>query len=257
MASIVLKTPEEIERMRNAGRVVHATLLAMGAAIRPGESTTADLERAAITAITGAGAVSAFLGYAPHGLPPFPAWTCISVNEEVVHGIGGRRLLVEGDVVSCDVGVKLNGVFADAAWTFPVGRVSDQVARLLKVGEESLLEGIRQVEAGCHVGDIGHAVEAHARRHGFSVVRDMVGHGVGRALHEPPQVPNYGKRGRGPLLEAGATIAIEPMINAGRCEIEALDDQWTIVASDRKPSVHFEHTVAVTRDGARILTVGD
>lgn len=254
---IVLKTPEEIEKMRAAGRVVHEALQAMRAAIVPGVSTTYDLEKAAVAVMQDRRAESAFLGYAPHGNPPYPAATCISVNEEVVHGIPGNRVLQPGDVVSCDVGVLLDGVYADAAWTFPVGAVTAQVQKLLKVGRDALYLGIAQAKAGKRLGDIGAAIEGHVRRNGFSVVREMVGHGVGKSLHEEPQVPNYGRPGKGVLLEEGMTIAIEPMVNLGKRDIEALSDRWTIVTCDRTVSVHFEHTVAITRNGARILTEGD
>jgi methionyl aminopeptidase len=255
--SVVLKSPQEIEKMRAAGRVVYAALQAMKAAIVPGRATTNDLEEAAIRVLGAAGASSAFLGYSPHEHPPYPAWTCISVNDEVVHGIPGRRVLQEGDIVSCDVGVRLNGYYADSAWTFPVGRVSPATDRLLRVAEEALYQAIAQAKPGNRLGDVCHAIERHARRNGYSVVREMVGHGVGRSLHEEPQIPNYGKAGTGIILKEGMTLAIEPMINAGRHEIEALPDEWTIVTSDRTLSAHFEHTVAITKNGARILTQGD
>jgi methionyl aminopeptidase len=254
---VILKSPEEIERMRAAGRVVHKALQAMRAAIVPGKSTTHELEEAAIDVLAQHGADSPFLGYAPHSHPPFPAWTCISVNEQVVHGIPGRRVLQEGDIVSCDVGVRLNGYYADSAWTFPVGRVSSEADRLLRVTEEALYKGLAQAKAGNTLGDVGHAIERHARQNGFAVVREMVGHGVGRSLHEEPQIPNYGKPGKGLLLREGMTLAIEPMVNLGTREIQALDDEWTIVTSDRKLSAHFEHTVAITRNGALILTQGE
>ncbi len=254
---IVLKTPDEIEKMQAAGRVVRESLQAMRGAIVPGVSTTYDLEMAAVAVMRKHGAESAFLGYAPHGNPPYPAATCISVNEEVVHGIPGRRVLQSGDIVSCDVGVRLNGLYADAAWTFPVGTVSGQVQKLLRVGREALYMGIAQVKPGKRLGDIGAAIDGHVRRNGFSVVREMVGHGVGKSLHEEPQVPNYGKAGKGVRLEEGMTFAIEPMVNLGKRDIEALADRWTIVTCDRTVSAHFEHTVAITRGGARILTEGD
>jgi methionyl aminopeptidase len=254
---IILKSWEEIEKIRAAGRVVYAALQAMKAAIVPGKTTTHDLEQIAIRVLSENGASSPFLGYAPHNLPPYPAWTCISVNEEVVHGIPGRRVLVDGDIVKCDVGVELNGYYADSAWTFPVGKINSEVERLLRVTREALYKGIAQARAGNHVGDIGYAIERYVSQHGFSVVREMVGHGVGRSLHEEPQVPNYGKRATGPVLQEGMTIAIEPMVNAGRHEIETLSDRWTIVTCDRSLSAHFEHTVAITRNGVRILTQGD
>lgn len=254
---VILKTPEEIEKMRAAGRIVHATLKAMQARIVPGQTTTHDLEQVAIRMLTEHGASSPFLGYAPLNHPPYPAWTCISVNEEVVHGIPGRRVLQEGDIVGCDVGVKLNGYFADSAWTFGVGRLKPETERLLRVAKEALYKGIAQAKPGNRLGDVGHAIERYVRQNGFSVVREMVGHGVGRSLHEAPQVPNYGKPGTGVLLREGMTFAIEPMVNAGKRDIEALPDQWTIVTSDRTLSAHFEHTIAITRNGALILTQGD
>jgi len=254
---ILLKSADEIARIRRAGDIVRRTLEAMRDAIVPNVSTTADLERVAAHEITRRGGTSAFLGYAPPGHPPFPAWTCISVNEVVIHGIPGDRVLREGDLVSCDVGVRLDGYYADSAWTFPVGRLTRDHEKLLHVAEEALYEGLTQAKAGKHVGDIGYAIERHVRRNGLTVVRDMVGHGVGRQLHEPPQVPNHGKPGRGPLLEEGATLAIEPMVMMGARTIEVLEDQWTIVSGDRKASAHFEHTVAVTANGASILTQGE
>jgi len=255
-AGIILKTPGEIALMRAAGRVVAAALRAMREAIVPGRTTTHDLEQVAVRVLTEHGASSPFLGYAPHSHPPYPAWTCISVNEQVVHGVPGRRVLQEGDIVGCDVGVNLNGCFADSAWTFPVGRVSPETARLLRVAEEALYKGIEQARPGKRLGDIGHAIHTWVRRHGYSVVREMVGHGIGRALHEEPQVPNFGKPGTGPILREGMTICIEPMVNAGKREIEALDDEWTIVTRDRSLSAHFEHTVAITKTGPEILTRG-
>lgn len=254
---IRVKTPEQIKKIRAAGRVVYNALQAMKAAIDPGRSTTYDLELAAVKVISEAGGSSAFLGYAPYGHPPFPAWTCISVNEVVVHGIPGRQVLQEGDIVSCDVGVELNGYYGDSAWTFPVGKISPEAEQLLRVTEESLYRGIAHARVGNRIGDIGHAVEKHAIAHGYSVVRDLVGHGVGFRLHEEPQIPNYGRPGTGPLIEEGATLAIEPMVNMGRQDVEALSDDWTIVTCDRKLSAHFEHTVAVTSNGPVIMTQGD
>ncbi|MEP6754041.1 MAG: type I methionyl aminopeptidase [Chthonomonadales bacterium] len=253
---IVLKTSEEIVKMRAAGAVVYEALQAMKAAIEPGVSTTNDLEMAAVKVMAAHGADSAFLGYAPHGHPPYPAYTCISVNEAVVHGIPGRRVLQNGDIVSCDVGVRLNGYYADSAWTFPVGPISDEVDRLLKVTEESLYKGLEKAKHGARLGDVSNAIEKWAKRGGFSVVKEMVGHGVGRQLHEEPQIPNYGHPGTGPVLKEGMTLAIEPMVNQGKAGIVALDDDWTVVTCDRKWSAHFEHTVAITKSGAVILTQG-
>lgn len=243
--------------MRAAGRVVDLALKRMQAAIVPDETTTFDLEQIAVSTLAEAGATSPFLGYAPINHPPFPAWTCISVNEEVVHGIPGRRVLKTGDIVSCDVGAKMNGYYADGAWTFAVGPIRPEIQRLMRVAEEALYLGIDQARPGNRVGDISHAIQRHIARNGFTVVREMVGHGVGRSLHEEPQVPNYGRRGKGEVLREGMTLAIEPMVNMGRSEVESLSDEWTIVTTDRKPSAHFEHTVAVAPGGARILTQGD
>jgi methionyl aminopeptidase len=253
---IYLKKPEEIEKMRAAGRVIHLVMKAAEAAISPG-ITTGQLEDIAVKIIADSGGTSPFVGYAPAGHPPFPAWTCISTNDEVVHGIPGRRVLKEGDIVTVDCGVELDGWLGDSAWTFPVGKVSAAAERLLKVTEESLYKGIEQAKAGNRTGDIGHAVQKFVEAHGYSVVRELSGHGVGRSLHEDPQVYNYGQRGKGELLQCGMTFAIEPMVNSGRKETKVLTDRWTIATADRKYSAHFEHTVAITPDGALILTNGD
>ena len=254
---IILKGPDELARMRGAGRVVARALNAMRDAIVPDRTTTNDLELVAVKVLGEAGASSPFLGYQPIHHPPYPAWTCISVNEEVVHGVPGRRVLREGDIVGCDVGANIGGFYADGAWTFPVGRVSREADRLLKVTEEALWVGIEQAKVGGYVGDISQAVQRFVRKSGYTVVREMVGHGIGRSLHEEPQVPNYGKAGTGARLRDGMTFCIEPMVNAGRKDIEALPDEWTIVTSDRSLSAHFEHTVAVTKNGPLILTQGE
>ena len=254
---IILKSASEIAKMRDAGRVVYAALQAMKSVIIPGKSTTYDLEKAAIRVLGGAGADSPFLGYSPHDHPPFPAWTCISVNEEVVHGIPGRRILLEGDIVSCDVGARLNGYYADSAWTFPVGNISPVAEKLLRVTEDALYRGLAHAKVGGRLGDVSHAIERHARMNGFSIVKEMVGHGVGRSLHEDPQIPNYGRAGSGELLREGMTLAIEPMVNEGKKDIVSLGDHWTIVTRDQRLSAHFEHTVAITKDGPVILTQGD
>lgn len=246
-----------MQSIHMAGRVVYNALQAMGKTINPGVSTTNDLEEAAIKVISDAGGSSAFLGYSPYGCPPYPAWTCISVNNEVVHGIPGRRILQPGDIVSCDVGVILNGFVGDSAWTFPVGEVSPEAEKLMKATLESLHKGIQQAVVGRRIGDVGHAVQQHARRNGYSVVKELVGHGVGKQLHEEPQIPNYGKPRTGVVLREGMTLAIEPMVNGGHSEIEILSDEWTIVTRDGKLSAHFEHTVAITRHGPQILTGPD
>lgn len=253
---IYIKTREEIEKMRRAGRVVDEVLKTVGEAAVPG-MTTGKLEDIAARIISDAGGSSPFLGYSPGGHPPFPAWTCISVNDEIVHGIPGRRALKEGDIVTVDCGVELDGYLADSAWTFGVGKISPQAERLLKITKEALYKGIAQAKPGKRVSDISHAVQRYAELNGFSVVRELVGHGVGKTLHEDPQVPNFGAPGKGPVLKCGMTFAIEPMVNAGRKDIKCLDDNWTIVTADGSLSAHFEHTVAIVPSGALILTNGE
>ena len=251
-----LKTSAEIEKMRQAGRIVHRAIHTAGCAIAPGV-TTAMLEDIASQIISDSGGSSPFLGYAPQGHPPFPAWTCISVNTEIVHGVPGSYVLREGDIVTIDCGVELNGWIADSAWTFPVGSVSPTAQKLLQVTHDSLFKGIAEAKRGHRIGDIGWAVQRYAEANGFSVVRELTGHGVGKTLHEGLQIPNYGRRGKGTPLQVGMTLAIEPMLNAGRREIAVLDDKWTIVTADGSLSAHFEHTVAVTSSGAEILTNGE
>jgi methionyl aminopeptidase len=247
---VQLKTPDELARIREACLVVHAVLDVLEAAARPGV-TTLELDQLAADRTRALGATPAFLGY--HG---YPASLCISVNEEVVHGIPSpRRVLREGDVVGLDYGVVLDGFFGDAARTVPVGRVSPQALRLLDATREALQAGIAAARPGGRVGDIGAAVEAFVARKGYAVVREFVGHGIGRRLHEPPQVPNYGRAGSGERLVPGLVLAIEPMVNAGGAEVRVLDDGWTAVTADGSLSAHFEHTVAVTENGPEILTL--
>jgi methionyl aminopeptidase len=235
--------------MREAGRLVGEVLTELMAHIAPGV-TTADLDGLAEKRITRAGAVPAFKGY--HG---YPATICTSINEEVIHGIpSGRRVLNEGDVISIDVGASLDGYYGDSAMTLPVGQVSEDAARLLRVTEESLYKAIESVRSGGRISDIGHAVQHHVEAYGFSVVREFVGHGIGQRMHEEPQVPNYGEPGRGPRLSEGMVLAIEPMVNAGKPAVKVLADGWTAVTRDGSLSAHFEHTVAVTADGPWILT---
>lgn len=247
---ITIKSAKEIETMAAAGRIVAETLALVARQVRPGISTE-QLDRIAEDFIRShPGAKPSF-----KGLYDFPATLCTSINNEVVHGIpSARRVLREGDLVSVDVGVWLNGLHADSAATFPVGNVSAEAERLLKVTQEALAAGIAQARAGNHVGDIGHAVQAVAEKAGYSVVRELVGHGIGSSFHEEPQVPNYGKPKRGPRLTAGMTIAIEPMVNAGGPEIRTLDDKWTVVTEDGSLSAHFEHTVAIADSDPRVLT---
>jgi methionyl aminopeptidase len=247
---IVCKSPAEIERMRAANELVADVLEDLGTLVRPGVST-ADLDRAAEEWVRAAGAEPAFKGYRG-----FPATLCTSVNSQVVHGIpSSRTVLRDGDIVSVDIGVRLGGFYGDCAATFAVGTVDDAATRLMRVTREALDCGIREVKPGGRISDIGHAVQSHVEAHGYSVVREFVGHGVGAALHEEPQVPNYGPRGRGPRLLEGMVIAIEPMVNAGRAAVRVLEDGWTAVTKDGSLSAHFEHTVAVTGNGPRILTL--
>ncbi len=245
---IIIKSSDEIARMRKPNRIVAELLDYLEGLIRPGISTK-ELDTRAETFIVKRGGRPAFKGY--HG---FPATICASVNEEVVHGIPGKRRLKEGDIVGIDLGVILDGFYGDAAKTFAVGKIDRQAQRLMKVTEESLYKGIEQAVPGNRLYDISHAVQTHAERAGFSVVRDFVGHGIGRELHEEPQVPNYGPPHQGPKLEAGMTIAIEPMINEGTWQVKVLKDGWTVVTADGKRSAHFEHTIAITENGPEILT---
>lgn len=245
---IVLKSQQEIAYMREAGRIVAETLELIRQAVKP-DVTTLELDRIAEEYIRDRGAIPAFKGY--NG---FPGSICASVNEEVVHGIPGPRRLKNGDIVSVDIGTLLNGFYGDAAMTFPVGEISPEVAQLLAVTEESLYRGIAQAVATQRLYDISHAVQVHAEQHGYGVVRDYVGHGIGRNMHEDPQIPNYGAPGRGPRLKPGMTLAIEPMINMGTYEVKTLQDNWTVVTRDGKWSAHFEHTIAITDGEPEILT---
>ena len=250
---IQLKSPREIDAMAHGGRILARTLAELRAVVRPG-MTTAELDQIAEEFIRGhEGAVPAF-----KGLYGFPGSVCISVNHEIVHGIPSRkRTLQEGDIVSLDVGVKYDGFYTDAAQTVAVGAISADDQRLLDVTRESLEAGIAAAVPGNHIGDIGHAVQSVVERAGFSIVRELVGHGVGHGPHEDPQVPNHGKPKRGTKLVAGLTIAIEPMVNAGLPGTRTLPDRWTVVTVDGKRSAHFEHTIAVTESGPRVLTLAD
>lgn len=247
---IPLKTPAEIEAIRRAGVIIGRLFEILPEQIRPG-TTTAAIDRFVEDFIRShEGATPAF-----KGLYGFPASSCISVNEEVVHGIPApTRVVKEGDLVSVDVGVKLDGWYADSARTFGVGEIDENARRLLEVTERALHEGIARAVPGNRLGDIGHAIQSTAEAAGFGVVRDLVGHGVGRAPHEEPQVPNWGRPGRGLRLTPGLVLAIEPMINEGTPEVRTLADRWTVVTLDRKRSAHFEHTVAIGESGPMILT---
>ena len=248
---ITIKSEREVETMAGAGRIVADTLALVASAVRPGVSTE-DLDDLAEEFIRShPGARPSF-----KGLYDFPKSLCTSLNDEIVHGIPSRRRVLEpGDIVSVDCGVCVEGLHADSAVTVPVGEVSEDVQRLLRVTREALEAGIGAAVLGNHVGDIGHAVQRVAEAAGFSVVRELVGHGIGSSFHEEPQVPNYGKPKRGPRLVKGMTIAIEPMINMGRPEIRTLDDKWTVVTADGSLSAHFEHTVLIEPGGPRLLTV--
>ena len=245
---IVCKSPREIEQMRRANVLVAEVLAELASMVAPGV-TTADLDAKAEELVLAAGAAPAFKGYRG-----YPATLCASVNDEVVHGIPAQRALAEGDIISLDMGVKLDGFYGDSAVTVPVGQVSDDVQRLLRVTQESLQKGIAQVRLGGRVSDIGHAIQEHVEAAGFSVVREFVGHGIGVQLHEEPQIANYGEPGRGPRLAEGMVLAIEPMVNMGKPAVKVLRDGWTAVTRDGSLSAHFEHTVAVTKDGPLVLT---
>jgi methionyl aminopeptidase len=245
---IVCKSAAEIERMRAANMLVADVLAELAAMVAPGV-TTSDLDTEAERLVRAAGAEPAFKGYRG-----YPATLCASVNEQVVHGIPSARALNEGDIISLDMGVKLNGFYGDSAVTVAVGRVPDDVVKLLRVTQEALEKGIAQVRIGGRVSDIGHAVQAHVEANGFSVVREFVGHGIGASLHEEPQIANYGEPGRGPRLAEGMVLAIEPMVNMGKAAVKVLADGWTAVTRDGSLSAHFEHTVAVTKGGPLVLT---
>lgn len=247
--AIVIRTPQEIEKMRRSGIALRAVLDAVRDAVVVG-STTMDLERVAEAKIAEVGGVSAFKGY--HG---YPRMLCTSINSEVVHGIPSKKnKLRDGDLVSIDCGVVIDGYYSDSAITVPVGRVAVQAEKLLAVTEASLQSAIQSIRAGVHLGDVGAAVQNVVEAAGFSVVREFVGHGIGTSMHEDPQVPNYGQRGIGMKLREGMVLAIEPMVNVGKPEVRVLEDGWTAVTVDGSLSAHFEHTVAVTADGAQVLT---
>jgi methionyl aminopeptidase len=246
---IIRKSEQEIEAMARAGRVVADTLALLGESLRPGV-TTKELDGIAEEYIRSQGGAPTFKGY--HG---FPASICTSPNSMVVHGIPGEYRIEDGDLLSVDVGVTLDGFVADSAYTFSVGSISDETQRLLDVGQAALEAGISEARPGNHVGDISAAVQRTVEEAGFSVVKSLVGHGIGRTMHEEPQIPNWGEPGRGPLLASGMTLAIEPMINAGSAEVFVADDRWSISTDDGSLSAHFEHTVAVSEGGPRTLTL--
>lgn len=248
---IFLKTPEEIATLKRANQLVGKTLAEVGKAIKPG-ITTIELDKIAEDFIRSNGATPGFLGYGG-----FPNTLCISVNENVVHGIPSSYALKEGDIVSVDCGTIVDGFYGDSAFTFCVGDVDEKVKRLLKTTREALYLGIEQAVEGNRIGDIGHAIQRHCESHGYSVVRDLVGHGVGKDMHEAPEVPNFGKKGQGVMLKEGMVIAIEPMINMGNKAVVFEKDGWTVRTIDHKPSAHFEHTVAIHQGKAEILSSFD
>ena len=248
---IYLKTPEEIALLRASNQLVGKTLAEVAKYIRVGV-TTLELDKIAEDFIRSNGAVPGFLGYGG-----FPNTLCVSVNDQVVHGIPSNYALKEGDIVSVDCGVLQNGYYGDSAYTFCVGEVDEKVKKLLKITKESLSLGIDSAQHGNRIGDIGYVIQKHCQAAGFSVVRKLVGHGVGKNLHEDPEVPNFGKRGQGVLLKEGMVIAIEPMINMGNRDVVQEKDGWTIRTIDRKPSAHFEHTIAIRKGKAEILSTFD
>jgi methionyl aminopeptidase len=247
------KSERELERMRVAGRHVAEILLELRELAKPGV-TTAEIDRRADAELRRRGLESSFRGYAPGGLPPYPAVVCTSVNEEIVHGIPGPRTLEEGDVLKLDFGAIFEGFHGDSACSVAVGEISPETRRLLEVTRAALYAGIAQMRPGNRLGDVSHAVQTTVERAGFSVVLDFVGHGIGRVMHEPPQLPNFGLPGRGPRLREGMVLAIEPMVNAGTHRVEIKADRWTAVTADGRASSHFEHTVAITADGPEVLT---
>ena len=245
---ISIKTPREIDLLRIAGEITGSTHNYLKPFIKPG-ITTKELDKLAEDYIRERGATPSFKGY-----DGFPGTICASVNEEVVHGIPGKRKLKEGDIISIDIGACYKGYHGDSAWTYPVGKISKEKQELLDNTEQSLFKGLAAIKAGNHVGDIGYAISRYADLKGLGVIRELVGHGVGTNVHEDPDVPNYGNSHSGPLLKENMVIAVEPMLNMGTKEIFMLEDDWTIVTADDMPSAHFEHTVLVTKDGYEILT---
>ncbi|HET9493226.1 MAG TPA: type I methionyl aminopeptidase [Chloroflexia bacterium] len=253
--AIQLKSQDQIELMRIAGRILAQTLQRVSEHVRPGV-TTLELDEIAYEFIKSQGAIPTFKGYHPHpSLPPFPGTLCTSVNEEIVHGIPSDRKLKEGDIITIDCGVIYRGWQGDSAVTVAVGKIKPELEKLLKTTQESLAAGIAQAKAGNRLGDISHAIEEKIRAGGYGAPREYGGHGIGRRLWEEPSVPNHGRAGTGVPLRPGMVIAIEPMLNLGGDETETLDDMWTVVTRDRKPSAHFEHTVAITKNGPDILTL--
>lgn len=253
---IYIKTPEEIAIMREGGKILAKILEELGQAVKPGIKTI-ELDRLAEGLVFKYGAIAAFKNYKPSfnsNDGGYPATVCVSVNEEVVHGIPGERILQEGDIVSLDMGILYKGRYTDAAITVGVGKISPIARKLIDVTRKAMEIGIGEAKAGNHLGDIGAAIQKHAESNDFSVVRDLVGHGVGKYIHESPEIPNYGKPEKGLEIKEGMTLALEPMINLGDWHVDVLSNGWTFAACDKKLSAHFEHTIAITKDGAEVLT---
>lgn len=255
VGSIILKTEEEIDLIRESSLLVGKTLGEVSKLIQPGASTM-EMDAIAEEFIRDHGGVPAFKDYQPSpDMTPFPGTLCISLNDEIVHGFPEeRKHLNEGDIVSVDCGVYMNGYYGDCAFTFAVGKVNSKKSRLMRITEESLYKGLEKAVAGNSIGDLSHAIQYHVESHGYSIVREMVGHGIGANLHEPPEVPNYGRKKSGPKLTEGMVIAVEPMVNLGKRRIKVDSDGWTIRTTDNSPSAHYEHTIVVRKDKCEILS---
>jgi methionyl aminopeptidase len=251
---IIAKSRKDLDRMREAGELIAEVRETLRKMVEPG-ITTLELNTIAEKMMRDAGAVPTFIGYKPHGMIPFPFAICASVNEAVVHGFSNDTPLKEGDICSLDMAVTYNGFVGDTAITVPVGKVDDEIKQLIRVTEECLELAIEQCYPNKRVGDIAWAVQSHAEKHGYGIVREYTGHGIGRSMHEAPQIPNYGRPGTKEKLRPGYCIAIEPMLNLGTHETKILDDKWTVITSDGKPSAHAEHTVAITAEGPEVLTL--
>ena len=251
---IIAKSQKDMEKMRAVGELIAEVRETLRAMVTPG-ITTLELNAAAEKMMRDAGAIPTFIGYKPRGMVPFPFAICASPNTEVVHGFSRDVPLVEGDIISLDMACTLNGFVGDTAITVPVGNVSDELKELMRVTEECLMLGIEQCVPNKRIGDIGAAIQAHAEKFGYGIVRDYTGHGIGRSMHEAPQIANYGRAGTKERIRAGYCFAIEPMLNIGTYETKTLEDGWTVVTADGKPSAHFEHTIGVTADGPEILTL--
>jgi methionyl aminopeptidase len=251
---IIAKSQKDLEKMRAVGELIAEVRETLRSMVKPGVSTL-ELNAAAEKMMRDAGAIPTFIGYKPHGMVPFPYAICASANEQIVHGFSSDKPLEEGDIISLDMACTLEGFVGDTAITVPVGEITDELKQLIRVTEECLALGIEQCRPNKRVGDIGAAIQAHADKHGYGIVRDYTGHGIGRSMHEAPQIPNYGRPGTRERIRAGYCFAIEPMLNIGTPETRTLEDKWTVVTKDGKPSAHAEHTLAVTPDGPEILTL--